>query len=1073
MVKISLKQFKYYPRLDNKDFQKKIYMKKEFNETKYKKETRTMEEICNPSDFSLFPTQRFLKNFISIETPYNGVLIFHGTGVGKSCSAVSIAENFIEYIKKYNKRVIVLSSKSLKKNFIKTIFNLKKDLEKKTSTEIVQCTGNKYSLSKKDKYLTFQQKQKLIKKKIKTNYKFYGYGKFANLVKSKSGWDGTDDGLSDNIKKFIEKEYSNTIIIIDEVHNIKKNEMDHQDKQTPVVITAVMKYSKNIKLILMSATPMFDKPQEIIFITNLLLLNDNRPIINQKDIFDKERNANLLPDGREHLLHALNGYISYVRAENPYTYPVKIYPSITKTITYKETIKGEPIPKDKQLKYIKTLNCLISGKQLDMYDSLTKNTDLEGPSNNDKLIQISNIVYPTKNEVTYGKKIAYELGETFIISKDKVKKTKQISFNKAALINEGTKKETSFLNEKYIKDYSKKFSELLKIIKKSKGPILLYSYYKWSGVIPLALFLEQNGVERYLVDNEQALLKYPKNKKGGGGILPPISYDTGKPVTEYKNLTKFKSMKYAIVTDSPEFVKITPPRISEIINSQSNVEGSELKIIIGTKVISEGIDFSRIRQIHILDPWYNISRNQQIIGRGLRSCSHVQLPPAERNVEVLQYAAITNSKKESADMYRYRLAEEKDIKIKKVERIMKEVSIDCLLNLNRNIIKSTKKIKMISASGEKINYKFGFEPYSAECDYEKDCSYKCISSVKSNIIPDTSTYTLNFAEIYINKIMKNIKDLYRHNIYYTVGQLKSKLNKNYDDLYIYIALDKLLNDKNNIIFDRYDRAGYLIYRGNYYIFQPNEIRYKQIPVYYRQTPLEFKIDKYSLLDIIKTSDKTVKNNKNNKSKDLFDEFKTYNTKYKEFLDYLPATYRSILLYEYLIDRQPLKKIISLLEDIIKDNITNDKKILSDLFNKLIIKKNKIFLIKLYDNFYVLNKEKKKITKYLTTINPPQIKYGKIYGVYNKNFKLLDTTKYTGATTLNDKVSKRSIIKGRTCSTFDINILKDIYSRLISKPLLSNRKKDLCFYIEIYLRYLNNTKNSLYFESNIINNLNKK
>ena len=53
-----------------KDFQKKIYMKKEFNETKYtKKKLRTMKEICNPSDFSLFPTQRFLKNFISIDTP--------------------------------------------------------------------------------------------------------------------------------------------------------------------------------------------------------------------------------------------------------------------------------------------------------------------------------------------------------------------------------------------------------------------------------------------------------------------------------------------------------------------------------------------------------------------------------------------------------------------------------------------------------------------------------------------------------------------------------------------------------------------------------------------------------------------------------------------------------------------------------------------------------------------------------------------------------------------------------------------------------------------------------------------
>ena len=78
------------------------------------------------------------------------------------------------------------------------------------------------------------------------------------------------------------------------------------------------------------------------------------------------------------------------------------------------------------------------------------------------------------------------------------------------MINIGKSNETSFLDENYIQDYSTKFHELLKIIKKSKGPILIYSYYVWSGVIPLALFLEQNGIERYTIDNEQPLLNIIK-----------------------------------------------------------------------------------------------------------------------------------------------------------------------------------------------------------------------------------------------------------------------------------------------------------------------------------------------------------------------------------------------------------------------------------------------------------------------------------------------------------------------------------------------------------------------------------
>ena len=53
--------------------------------------------------------------------------------------------------------------------------------------------------------------------------------------------------------------------------------------------------------------------------------------------------------------------------------------------------------------------------------------------------------------------------------------------------------------------------------------------------------------------------------------------------------------------------------------------------------------------------------------------------------------------------------------------------------------------------------------------------------------------------------MKDIKNLYRYNIYYTVEQIKNSIDASFDDLYIYIALDNLLKDKNNIIFDKYDK----------------------------------------------------------------------------------------------------------------------------------------------------------------------------------------------------------------------------------------------------------------------------
>ena len=45
------------------------------------------------------------------------------------------------------------------------------------------------------------------------------------------------------------------------------------------MIEKVIAYSEGLRLIMLSATPMFNKSTEIIWLLNLLLKNDNRPLI--------------------------------------------------------------------------------------------------------------------------------------------------------------------------------------------------------------------------------------------------------------------------------------------------------------------------------------------------------------------------------------------------------------------------------------------------------------------------------------------------------------------------------------------------------------------------------------------------------------------------------------------------------------------------------------------------------------------------------------------------------------------------------------------------------------------------
>ena len=58
------------------------------------------------------------------------------------------------------------------------------------------------------------------------------------------------------------------------------------------------------------------------------------------------------------------------------------------------------------------------------------------------------------------------------------------------------------------------------------------------------------------------------------------------------------------------------------ITSPNNLNGEKIKVVIVSRAGSEGLDFKNIRQTHILDPWYNLNRQQQIIGRSIRNLSH-------------------------------------------------------------------------------------------------------------------------------------------------------------------------------------------------------------------------------------------------------------------------------------------------------------------------------------------------------------------------------------------------------------------------------------------------------------------
>ena len=89
----------YYPDITDVNFNVKINTKEEINENKAKNihnSNNTVsgitQKLCTSIETQLLPQQQLLGTYLAPNTPYNGLLIFHGTGVGKTCTAITIAE---------------------------------------------------------------------------------------------------------------------------------------------------------------------------------------------------------------------------------------------------------------------------------------------------------------------------------------------------------------------------------------------------------------------------------------------------------------------------------------------------------------------------------------------------------------------------------------------------------------------------------------------------------------------------------------------------------------------------------------------------------------------------------------------------------------------------------------------------------------------------------------------------------------------------------------------------------------------------------------------------------------------
>ena len=857
-----------YPNIDDPNFNIKITERKEFFDTRYDGTIKDVEEysdkICN-AEFELAPHQLFVRNFLSFQTPYNSLLLYHGLGTGKTCSAISVAEEMRDYLKQMGivQRIIVVASPNVQDNFKLQLFDERKLQLIDGLWNIKSCTGNKYLKEINPMTMKGLSKEKVIrqiKRIINVSYLFLGYIEFSNYISKKSQVksDVSDKIKASIVKKKLKNLFNNRLIIIDEIHNIRISD-DNQDKRVAQELYKLVQNVDHLRLLLLSATPMYNSYKEIIWLVNLMNMNDKRSTIDIKNVFNNDGSFKMNDEGeeigRELLARKATGYVSFVRGDNPYTFPYRIWPmefapdnTFSKIEEPVKQLNGRELVQNiEMLSLYLTNNGEVQQKGYDYIISTLysdgKNPDVQLSFENmeafgytllQKPLESLNIVYP--DDRLDQEDIKFDPKE--LVGKTGLARIMKSVESSSTLTRSGfeykTEKYGRIFSPAEIGKYSGKIKSICDQIIGSTGVVMIYSQYIDGGLVPIALALEELGFTRG--GNVNSLFKTPPTER--------IDALTFKPQSEMES--DFNPARYAMITGDKS---LSPNNVDEfkLSTDTDNRYGKNIKVVLISQAGSEGLDFKFIRQVHILEPWYNMNRIEQIIGRAVRNCSHKNLPFKERNVQIFLHGSINRDKSiEAADIYVYRLAEVKALQIGLVSRLLKEISVDCLLNFEQmgfTVEQMQQTVKQLLSNGKIIDYAIGDRPYTAICDYMSKCSYTC-NPTKKITEEDTNLDTFSEAFILMNtdKIIQKIKDLMKERFFYYKADLIKyiTIQKEYPLVQINAALNQLVEDKNEYITDKYGRLGNLINIDTLYLFQPIELTNHETSIYDRSVPLEFK-----------------------------------------------------------------------------------------------------------------------------------------------------------------------------------------------------------------------------------------
>lgn len=719
-----------------------------------------------PHNKSLFVQQSFVKEFMK-DCPFHGILLYHGLGVGKTRSAIAICEA-------RGKDVVILLPASIKDNFQNEI----------------------------DMY----KKQVGITSSIK--YEFIHYNgltqRIVTEIKSNKGF------------------FKNKTVVIDEIHgfvSMVKNNSKNAERLYGSIMDA-----ENVAVVALTGTPIVNTPEELLYVFNLVYGFINTYIIK----FTKSANANLklrelqnndavstvrIMDDQITIQYTLfpSGFIrnakkpcTVIKGEQSLDFRGKDQPKLrrdllfpkpsvfrdlfisngqvqnTKLFTrrlqgivsyFKNDDTNQEYPKEMKLKIVK---CEMTNRQFVKYFEMrnkemnlekNRNTNTSDDKKEPSLYKsytraCCNFVFPKKIKRPFTKSqklmIKHEMDEAYDDVDDANLDDATTNDNTFDDIKTVMKKlaNSDFIIGDELAKSSPKMSEMIRRIQKSSGPVVVYSAFR---------NVEGVGIFKLVLD------KHEYDELSVKSVRGKITLVNGKsPKPKYIVFTSNTKTNRILMDIFNNNVKGFPEELlAQLPDNFCNLHGEYAKVIMLTKSGSEGISLKNVRQVHIMEPYWNDNRVRQVIGRAVRAGSHKDLPEDERIVTPYIYLTHFNETQKdkriiridaglTTDEHIFSTAEKKAKVNDAFLQMMKEISIDCSI-----YSKNTKHCKKIPKTKDNIVYPLG--------PIEYDLSDALIPSLNENFKAYTVPNEDNSKQITDKRI--NPKNGLLEKVFYREGDM--------------------------------------------------------------------------------------------------------------------------------------------------------------------------------------------------------------------------------------------------------------------------------------------------------------